>query len=114
MIQEREDIDWAKLKLIVCKFKKDFGVSEEGKLDWTGEIAQNFVTELKLKLKQDKNPASDILDNEGDSSNEKQNEIVDEVSDIKVEQVSQPVKRKMPGWMFSSNTDLVVKKKKKF
>ena len=112
MKQDREDIDWAKLKLIVSKFKKDFGLSEEGMLDWTGEIAQNFVTELKLKLRQDNNPvSSDILDNEGDSSNEKQNEKVEEVSDTKV---GQPEKRKMPGWMFSSNTDMAVKKRKKF
>ena len=111
MKEEREDIDWAKLKLIVSKFKKDFGFSEEGRLDWTGEIAQNFVTELKLKLKLDSNPASNLMDYEGDSSTEKQNEKVEEVSDTKV---IQPEKRKMPDWMFSANTDMAVKKKKKF
>ena len=111
MKEEREDIDWAKLKLIVSKFKKDFGCSEEGKLDWTGEIAQNFVTELKLKLKQENNPASNLMDDEGDSSNEKQNEKVELVSDSKV---TQPEKRKMPDWMFSSSSDMAVKKKKKF
>ena len=111
MNQDREDIDWAKLKLIVSKFKKDFGFSEEGRLAWPDEIAQNFVTELKLKLKQDNNPASNLMDDEGDSSNEKQNEKVEEVSDTKV---SQTEKRKVPGWMFSSNTDMVLKKKKKF
>ena len=42
MKQDREDIDWAKLKLIVSKFKKDFGLSEEGRLNWTEELAQNF------------------------------------------------------------------------
>ena len=106
---EREDIDWARLKLIVSKFKKDFGVSGEGRLDWTEEIAQNFVTELKLKLAN--NPASKNMGDEGDSSNEKQNEKVEEVLDTKV---TQPEKRKMPGWMFSSDTDVAVKKKKKF
>ena len=111
MNQDREDIDWAKLKLIVSKFKKDFGISEEGRLAWTDEIAQNFVTELKLKLKFDNNPTSNLMDQEGDSSNEKQNEKVEEVSDTKV---SQTEKRKMPGWMFSSTNDMAVKKKKKF
>ena len=111
MNQDREDIDWAKLKLIVSKFKKDFGCSEEGRLDWTDEIAQNFVTELKLKFKLDSTPASNLIDDEGDSSNEKQNERLEEVVDTKV---TQPEKRKMPGWMFSSNTDMAVKKKKKF
>ena len=111
MKQDREDIDWAKLKLIVSKFKKDFGISEEGRLAWTDGIAQNFVTELKLKLKLDNNPVSNLMDDEGDSSTEKQNEKVELVSDTKV---TQPEKRKMPGWMFSSNTDMAVKKKKKF
>ena len=109
MNQDREDIDWAKLKLIVSKIKKDFGFSEDGRLDWTDEIAQNFVTELKLKL--DNNPASNLMDHEGDSSNEKQNEKVEEVLETKV---IQPEKRKMPGWMFSSDTNMAVKKKKKF
>ena len=109
MKEDREDIDWAKLKLIVSKFKKDFGVSGEGRLDWTEEIAQNFVTELKLKL--ENNPASNNMGDEGDSSNEKQNEKVSEVSDTKV---TQPEKRKMPGWMFSSSSDMAVKKKRKF
>ena len=111
MNQDREDIDWAKLKLIVGKFKKDFGFSEEGRLVWTDEIAQNFVKELKLKLRLDNNPTSNLTDHEGDSSNEKQNEKVEEVPNTKV---IQPEKRKMPGWMFSSNTDMAVKKKKKF
>ena len=42
MKQDREDIDWTKLKLIVSKFKKDFGLSEEGRLDWTEELAKHF------------------------------------------------------------------------
>ena len=54
MKQGREDIDCAKLKLILSKFKKDFGLSEEGRLDWTEELAKNFCLVWKQDASNEK------------------------------------------------------------
>ena len=51
MKQERPDIDWCKLRLILARLKRDFGVSATGRLNWTLDIAQNFLTEMKAKAK---------------------------------------------------------------
>ena len=55
---EREDIDWARLKLIVSKFKKDFGLSEEGRLAWTVELAQHFCLLWKQDSSNEKRKTS--------------------------------------------------------
>ena len=58
MKQDREDINWNKLELIVSKFKKDFGLSEEGKLAWTVELAQHFCLLWKQDSSNEKRKTS--------------------------------------------------------
>ena len=108
MVREREDIDWGKLRLIVSKFKKDFGVSD-GKLNWTQQIADNFVSELKSK-----NNNSDSQ-SQGDSP-DVDNSCISDQKQISVKE-NPTEKRKLPSWMNSSsqeNKDVAVKKKKIF
>ena len=47
MKQDREDIDWGKLRLIVGKMKRDIGVAGDGRLSWNDEISRNYIVENK-------------------------------------------------------------------
>ena len=38
MKQDREDIDWGKLRLIVGKMKRDIGVTGDGCLSWVPQL----------------------------------------------------------------------------
>ena len=110
MVLEREDIDWGKLRLIVSKFKKDFGFSD-GKLNWTQQIADNFVSELKSK---NNNSASQVL--ERVKSPDVDNSCISDQKQNSVK-VNPTEKRKLPSWMDSSsqgNKNVAVKKKTRF
>ena len=47
MKQDREDIDWGKLRLIVGKMKREIGVSGDGCLSWNDEMSRNYIVENK-------------------------------------------------------------------
>ena len=100
MALEREDIDWGKLRLIIAKFKYDFGSTEDGKLCWTSDFAENFVAELREKIL----PVSSVAD-EGSAVSEGD-------SNVACKEHNVALKRKVPDWMVRKET--AVKKKKKF
>lgn len=66
MKQDKEDIDWGKLRLIVAKIKMDFGVTDGGKIKWNLDLAKNFIHEQRQMAE----PASPYAskENRGDSN----------------------------------------------
>ena len=58
MKRERPDIDWCKLKIILVRLQQVYGLSEEGRLNWSKETAENFLSEIKSKLCRDAAPPS--------------------------------------------------------
>ena len=90
MKDDREDIDWGTLRLIVASFKREFGLTENGRLGWTKDIAESFVAEMRSKISPGKSTK--------------------EATTAAIKGPSEAVKMKLPGWM-TGGTGTVKKKK---
>merc|ERR1719300_1701224 len=53
MKQDREDVDWPKLRLIVAKLKCDVGVTDDGILKWNDDLANEYISEKRNDIKND-------------------------------------------------------------
>ena len=119
MKQDREDIDWSKLKLIVAQIKCDIGVNDVGMLKWTDTMAKNYINEKKSlsetgdsidKPSKTESSKENICDNKKvESVEDKSNKLCqakdgnnEAAPDLKRSDSSLKRKRELPQWMSCS------------
>jgi len=132
MKQDREDVDWPKLKLIVAKLKSDIGVTEEGILKWNDEIANNYVCEKRaersdikqtLRIDSGKEILSNLTNTITDDSTKASNNTEATSNSISASNMEIPSltrsdsskrKRELPEWMScaSGRKEMALKKMK--
>ena len=112
MKQDKEDIDWGKLRLIVAKIKMDFGVTDGGKIKWNLDLAKNFIHEQRQMAE----PASPYASKEncGDSNEGINNKPTLSESNPPplTKSDSSKRKREIPEWMMRSVPKVNSKKMK--
>ena len=121
MKQDREDVDWSKLRLIVAKIKVDIGVTEDGRLKWSEEEAKHYIDEKRIEASKEETLAPTVLSieviEEKDEPKENQSDniktTVESPSSVNIEsnpsknlvkdEIPQDVgvkrKRELPEWM---------------
>ena len=80
----------------MAEFKVQFGLTEDGHLGWTRDLAENFVAETRRNIPPEESSGNEV---------KQRTEITPAVN-----HPEDSAKRKLPGWMTGEGTD---KKKKK-
>merc|ERR1719342_1911470 len=118
MKQDREDVDWPKLRLIVAKLKCDLGLTDDGILKWNDDIANEYISEKRSDIKSDVVPKT--IADESTKTNPKI-EATSNVSSGNIAVVptlvrsdSSKRKRELPEWMSCSSgrKEMALKKMK--